>query len=178
MRVIMRAAIGVTGASGCTTISAFWRAIRMKNLFEPGRAAELTERLEQVRPDSPRLWGKMTAPQAMAHCAIAMEWAVGDTVAPRMMIGRVIGGLVRKMAVRNDDPMKRNAPTAPDLRVADERELATERGRLIRLIDRFSTGGPAACTTHPHSFFGRMSPDEWAVLMYKHVDHHLRQFGA
>lgn len=150
----------------------------MKNLFESARATELTERIERVRADSPPLWGKMTAPQAMAHCAVAMEWAVGDTVAPRMMIGRVIGPLVRRMAVRDDAPMKKNAPTAPDLRIADERELATEKVRLIRLIERFSTGGRAGCTTNPHSFFGRMKPEEWAVLMYKHVDHHLRQFGA
>jgi hypothetical protein len=150
----------------------------MKNLFDPMRAKELTERTERLRPDSPRLWGKMTAPQAMAHCAVALEWAVGDTRAPRMMIGRVIGGMVKRMAVRDDEPMRRNAPTAPDLRITDERELTAERTRLIGLIERFRAGGPAGCTTHPHAFFGRMTPDEWAVLMYKHVDHHLRQFGA
>ena len=150
----------------------------MKNLFEPARAAELTGRIENVRADSPRQWGTMTAPQALAHCAVAMEWAVGDTHAPRMMIGRVIGPLARRMAVRNDDPMPKNAPTSPDLRIADEHELDTERARLIRLVDRFNAGGPAACTTHPHSFFGRMTPDEWAVLLDKHVDHHLRQFGV
>ena len=150
----------------------------MKNLFDPARATELRERIQRLRPDSPRVWGKMTAPQAMAHCAVALEWAVGDTVAPRMMIGRVIGGVVRRLAVRNDDPMVKNAPTSPDLRIADQRELATERARLTSLIERFSTGGPGACTTHPHSFFGRMTPDEWAVLLDKHVDHHLRQFGV
>jgi len=95
-----------------------------------------------------------------------------------MLVGRLFGGFVKNMAVRNDDPMKRNAPTAPDLRITDERELATEQARLIRLIDRFSAGGPTACTTNPHAFFGPMTPDEWAVLMYKHVDHHLRQFGV
>jgi hypothetical protein len=150
----------------------------MKNLFEPARATELTERIERLRPDTSRLWGKMTAPQAMAHCAIAMEWAVGDTCPPRMMIGRVIGGLARRKVVSNDDPMARNTPTSPDLRITGERDLAAERPRLIRLIQRFSSGGPAACTTNPHTFFGRMSPDEWAILMYKHVDHHLRQFDA
>jgi hypothetical protein len=150
----------------------------MKNLFDPARATELRERIQRLRPDSPRDWGKMTAPQAMAHCAVALEWAVGDTVAPRMMIGRVIGGVVKRLAVRDDEPMKRNAPTAPDLRIVDQRDLAIDQARLTRLIDRFSTGGPAGCTTHPHAFFGRMTPDEWAVLMYKHVDHHLRQFGA
>jgi hypothetical protein len=150
----------------------------MKNLFEPAHATELTERIERLRADSRPLWGKMTAPQAMAHCSRAMEWAVGDTRPPRMLIGRLIGGMVKRMAVRDDAPMKRNAPTAPGLRVTDERELASERARLIRLIDRFHAAGPAGCTTHPHGFFGPMSPDEWAVLMYKHVDHHLRQFGA
>ena len=98
---------------------------RVKNLFEPGRAAELTERIERLRADSPRQWGTMTAPQALAHCAVAMEWAVGDTHAPRMMIGRVIGPLARRMAVRNDDPMPKNAPTSPDLRIADEHDDGT-----------------------------------------------------
>jgi hypothetical protein len=150
----------------------------MKNLFEPARAAELTERLDRLQPDSPRLWGKMTAPQAMAHCAVAMEWAVGDTRPPRMLVGRLIGGLAKRMAVRNDDPFQRNGPTAPSLVITDERDLATERARLRRLIERFAAGGPGGCSTHPHSFFGRLTPDQWAVLMYKHVDHHLRQFGA
>lgn len=150
----------------------------MKNLFEPSLVAELTERLERVRPDSPRLWGKMTAPQAVAHCATSLEWALGDRRPPRMFVGRLIGGLVKRLALSNDKPLRRNAPTAPDLVVSDDRDLAKERLRLRGLIDRFAAAGPAGCTTHPHSFFGRLTPDEWAVLTYKHVDHHLRQFGA
>lgn len=61
--------------------------------------------------------------------------------------------------------------------VQDERELEAERARLLGLIDRFAAG-PQACTRHPHSFFGKMQPDEWATLMYKHLDHHLRQFSV
>ncbi len=49
---------------------------------------------------------------------------------------------------------------------------------MSRLIDRFATAGREGCTSHPHSFFGRLTPDEWAILMYKHLDHHLRQFGV
>src|SRR5689334_1179793 len=150
----------------------------MKNLYESGRVAELTERLERLRPDSSRQWGRMTAPQAMAHCAVAMEWAVGDTQEPRMLIGRLIGGLALRKTTRNDDPMPRNSPTSPALRITDERDLAVEAPRLRRLLERFAAAGPEGCTTNPHSFFGRMTPEEWAVLMYKHVDHHLRQFGA
>ena len=62
--------------------------------------------------------------------------------------------------------------------VEDERDLGIEQKRLCGLIDRFVAAGPEGCTTHPHSFFGRLTPQEWAILMYKHVDHHLRQFGV
>ena len=82
------------------------------------------------------------------------------------------------MALRNDEPMRRNSPTVKGLVVQDERDLGMERERLLALIDRFAAAGPAGCTKHPHSFFGRLTPDEWAILMYKHLDHHLRQFGV
>jgi hypothetical protein len=59
-----------------------------------------------------------------------------------------------------------------------ELALNTERKHLNALIDRFAKGGPKGCTTHPHFFFGLMTPDAWTILMYKHLDHHLRQFGA
>jgi hypothetical protein len=74
--------------------------------------------------------------------------------------------------------MKRNSPTAPFLIVHEEPEFIAERARLSTLVDRFANGGPTTCTTHPHTFFGSMTPEQWAILMYKHVDHHLRQFGA
>jgi transposase InsO family protein len=82
------------------------------------------------------------------------------------------------MVFRNDDPMRKNSPTARGLIVADERDFGTERARLSGLIDKFAAGGAARCTRNPHSFFGRMTPEEWAILTYKHLDHHLRQFGV
>lgn len=150
----------------------------MKNLFEPASVAELKERIGRLTPDSTRQWGKMNAAQAMAHCSTSMEMAVGDCNPPRVLIGRVIGRMVKPLAIGNDKPMKKNSPTAPVLVVKDDRDLNTERTRLLRLIDRFAAGGPSRCTTNPHTFFGPLTPDEWAVLMYKHVDHHLRQFGT
>ena len=150
----------------------------MKNLFEAARVEELKERLDRLRPESEREWGKMNAAQAVAHCSTAMEWAVGDVVAPRMFVGRIIGGLIKSKVVGDDEPMRRNSPTVPTLVIVDERDLAKERQRLRGLLDRFLTSGPAGCTKHPHSFFGRLTPEQWAILMYKHVDHHLRQFGV
>lgn len=150
----------------------------MKNLFEATTADEVKARTGRLSHDSERQWGKMNAAQAAAHLAASMEMAVGDRLPQQMLLGRVIGGFVKPMVLGNDDPMRRNSPTMPGLVVSDERNLETERARLCALIDRFTAGGPQGCTTHPHSFFGRLNPQEWAILMYKHLDHHLRQFGV
>ena len=150
----------------------------MKNLFEPATVEEVQQRLAQLRPDSERLWGKMNAAQMVAHCSGGMEWAVGDKKPPRMFVGRILGVIVKPMALKDDEPMRRNSPTSKDLVVDDDRNLEVERLRLRGLVERFALAGPKGCTTHPHSFFGRLTPEEWAVLMYKHLDHHLRQFGA
>ena len=150
----------------------------MKNLFEAARVEEVKERIARLKPDSERQWGKMNAAQAVAHCSAAVEWAVRDRIPPRMFLGRIMRRIVKPMVFRNDEPMRRNSPTAKDLVVQDERDLGTERERLRGLIDRFAAAGPAGCTTHPHSFFGRLTPEQWAILMYKHLDHHLRQFGV
>jgi hypothetical protein len=150
----------------------------MKNLFEAGAAAVVKERLARLRPDGGRLWGRMNAAQAVAHCAASLELALGERRPPRKLLGRLIGPLVKPLALGDDRPMRRNSPTVPGVEVEDERELGAERQRLCSLIDRFVEAGPAGCTTHPHSFFGPLTPQEWAVLMYKHLDHHLRQFGA
>jgi hypothetical protein len=150
----------------------------MKNLFDAATATEIKERIARLGPGSTRLWGKMSAAQAMAHCATTMEWAVGDSFAPRMFAGRILGPLVKSKVLKDDAPIGRNAPTAKSLVVADERDLGKERQRLCELIDRFSAGGTQACTKHAHTFFGPLTPEEWARLMYKHLDHHLRQFGV
>jgi hypothetical protein len=150
----------------------------MKNLFEAARVEEVKERIARLRPDSERLWGKMNAAQALARCSAGLELAVGDRIPPRLFLGRIIGRMVKPMALGNDEPMRRNSPTVKDLVVQDKRGLGTERERLRGLIDRLAAAGPKGCTTHPHSFFGLLTPDEWATLIYKHLDHHLRQFGV
>ena len=115
----------------------------------------------------------------LAHCSVSMQWAVGERVPEKGALpARLMGRLVKPMVFRNEDPLRKNSPTAKSLIVADERDLGKERDRLSRLIDRFAAGGAAGCTKNPHSFFGKMTPGEWAILMYKHLDHHLRQFGV
>jgi hypothetical protein len=150
----------------------------MKNLYDPASAAEVRARIASLSPASPRQWGRMTVAQALAHLAASLEWAVGDQRPPRMMLGYVFGPIAKARTLRDEKPIPRNTPTAPELLVRDDRDLERERRRLLALVDRFTAGGPAGCTTHPHTFFGRMAPDEVSVLLYKHLDHHLRQFSA
>ena len=150
----------------------------MKQLFEPATAAEVKARLGHLRPDSERRWGTMSAAQAVEHCARGLEQALGDRRPPRMLVGRLLGWAIKPLALGNDAPFRPNSPTVPELVVADARDLDVARARLIGLMDRVVASGPAGCTTHPHSFFGRLRPDEWGELMYKHLDHHLRQFGV
>ena len=151
----------------------------MKNLFDAMVANQVKARLGWLGPQSERCWGKMTAAQMVAHCALGMQWAVGEVAPDKGAPGaRLLGRLVKPMVFRNDDPLRRNSPTAKSLIVADERDLSQERERLLGLIDKFVAGGAAGCTRNPHSFFGKLKPEEWAILTYKHLDHHLRQFGV
>ncbi|MEO7042709.1 MAG: DUF1569 domain-containing protein [Gemmatimonadaceae bacterium] len=147
----------------------------MKNLYQPLVVNEVRERIARLRPDSRPLWGRMNAAQACAHLTLALENALGDTVLPRHVLGRLIGGRIKRSMLAKGKPMGRNAKTHPSVIVVGDRDFDVELPRLLRAIDRFAIG-PAACTKHPHFFFGDMTPDEWATFMYVHLDHHLRQF--
>jgi hypothetical protein len=154
------------------------RSHRGKNLFEPAAVKEVKERMARLRPDSERLWGKMKPAQMLAHCSAAIGMAVGETRPPRILLGRLLGRMAKKSLITNGTPMRRNSMTEKSVLVTDERDFAAERQRLRESIDRFAAGGPGICTKHPHFFFGPLTPVEWAVLMYQHLDHHLRQFGV
>ena len=149
----------------------------MDTLFDPANRAALTSRLEALQPSSPRQWGKMNPPQMLAHCSIAMEDACGDTTRKQALIGRILSPFF-KSVVLGEKPMRKNAPTNPAFVVADERDFTRERARLTTLVQRFADAGPAAAEGRTHVFFGRLTGDQWGHLAHKHLDHHLRQFGA
>ncbi len=150
----------------------------MKSMFQAASVEEIQQRLSALGPNSSRQWGKMNPAQMMAHCSLGLEMAAGEIRPPRALIGRILGPVVKPMALRDEEPMRRNSPTSKELVVGDDRDFGVERKRLSSLITRFAAAGAASCTSHPHAFFGSLTPDEWAILMYKHLDHHLRQFGA
>ena len=149
----------------------------MKNLFESSSAIEIKKRIERLGPDSERQWGAMTAAQMLAHCSAWMEVVAGLKNPPRSFAGRIFGKMAKK-PILGEKPIRRNMPTEKSLIMDGERDFVAEQRRLLDWVDRFSAGGPDQCTSHPHCFFGYMTPLEWAIVGYKHLDHHLRQFNG
>lgn len=149
----------------------------MKTLFDASDRNALEARIRALTPENRRLWGKMNAAQALCHCQRPLETAVGDKPMKQAFIGKLIVPFIRK-TIFSEKPFGKNSPTDPTFVVADERELNAERDQLLKLIDRFVAQGPEGAGRETHSFFGKLSGAEWGELMYKHIDHHLQQFGA
>lgn len=149
----------------------------MKNLFQPEALEEIKQRIDKLQPNSKHLWGKMEVAQMLAHCTVSLEVATGQKTPPRIFIGRILAPFI-KSAFTNDKPLRKNTPTDKSFLVIDQRNFEKEKAKLIEIINQFSAGGPEKVTSHPHSFFGKLTPIEWSTGMYKHLDHHLRQFGV
>jgi len=149
----------------------------MKNLFQPDAVDEVVSRIGRLQPAAQRQWGTMDVAQMMAQCSAALDLASGRLVRPRILLGRLIGPLVRPI-YSNDKPLSRNSPTDKKLVISDQRDFNREQEQLKTRIQQFHEGGEAQCTKHPHPFFGALTPHEWSTGMYKHLDHHLRQFGV
>jgi hypothetical protein len=149
----------------------------MKNLFQRESVDEVIARIDKLEPATPRQWGTMDVAQMMAHCSGALDMASGRLNLPRALIGRLIGPLF-KSVYTNEKPLSRNSSTDPKLVVSDQRDFLREQEQLKLRVRGFQEGGESQCTQHPHPFFGALSPHDWSRGMYKHLDHHLRQFGA
>jgi hypothetical protein len=153
----------------------------VKNLFDSSVAGDTKRRIMELHDDSQRLWGTMTVAQTLAHCTSGLEMAMGVINPKRAPFpANVMGLLIKPLVFGNDKPMRRNSPSVPELFSADPTKCGfeQERGDLIAAFERFTREGAAGCSQHPHPFFGPLKPQQWAILMYKHVDHHLRQFGV
>jgi len=149
----------------------------MKNLFDRESVSEILDRINNLQPASAAHWGKMNVAQMLAHCSAAMDLASGQLNIPRVFLGRILGPFVKSIYT-NEKPFSKNSPTARELLFANPAEFSREQQLLCAKVQEFFAGGEARCTRHPHPFFGPLTPKEWSRGCYKHLDHHLRQFGV
>lgn len=149
----------------------------MKTLFQIDTVDEVINRINKLTPETQRLWGKMNVNQMLAHCSVGMKTATGELYLKSGFFLKLIGGFFKSQTT-DGKPFRKSSPTHPGFIIGDTEGFEKEKHNLIGLLNKFHQGGEALCTTNPHSFFGKLTPTQWSSLMYKHVNHHLSQFGV
>jgi Protein of unknown function (DUF1569) len=139
-------------------------------------ARGIRDRVARLSPDCTARWGRMSTQQMVCHLTESLKMALGELrVEPKRLPIRYPP---LKQLVVYAAPFPKNAPTAPELVItATPLPWSDDVARLETLIDRFTSC--AADSEWPeHPAFGRLSRRAWGVLAYRHLDHHLRQFGV
>ena len=150
----------------------------LPNIFTKNVANQLLERLDRLEPTSTAQWGKMNVAQMLAHCNVTYEMAFENKhPKPNFFMGLILKAFVKKIVV-NETPYKKNAQTAPAFIIADERDFAVEKDRLIQYLHKTVDLGENYFDGRASLSFGKLSSGEWNNMFYKHIDHHLKQFGV
>lgn len=150
----------------------------MKNIFETTTTHEVIQRINNIKPTSQPLWGKMNAAQMMAHCCVAYEMVYENKhKAPNIFMKFILKTFIKDSVV-GPKPYKKNSQTAPVFLIKDERDFDTEKNRLISYIKKTQELSEGFFDNKESLSFGKLSKDEWNVMFYKHLDHHLGQFGV
>lgn len=149
----------------------------MNSLFEESAKNEILRRISALSPQSRALWGKMNVAQMLAHCTGGLYLAMGKLKPKREPIGLLFGWLF-KSSYYNNRKFPRNIKTIKGGSFNGDHDFEKEKINLITTLEEFYLGGVNACTKHPHPIMGTFTPEQWGVGMYKHLDHHLRQFGV
>ncbi len=149
----------------------------MNSIFEQDSYSNIVSRVNALTPSTTRQWGTMTPAQMMAHVSGGLDFALGTTPTKKSFVGKLLGWMVKSNAF-NDKPFGQGAPTVPSIKMKEEKNFDSEKKHLLALLEKLHTGGSANATKYPHPFFGDLTGEQWGMHVYKHVDHHLRQFGV
>lgn len=146
----------------------------MKTIFDTKNVAALVNRINTLQSTSQAQWGKMDAYQMLKHCTLSEEMFQGKKLYKRLFIGKLFGGMAIKGILKNEDPIKKNQPTHPEMKITGTGNFENERTKWIELLQAYAT-----FSNHQfiHPFFGKMTTEQIGNYIYKHTDHHLRQFG-
>ena len=147
----------------------------MKSMWQEATQREMADRLAGLAPDRAAQWGRMTAPRMVAHLTQSFKSAVGELrVAPRS--GPLRYSPLKELVIYWL-PFPKNVPTSPEMLALEPMEWAADVAQLQDLMRRFAAKDPKSAWPE-HAAFGRLSGAQWGILMYRHADHHFRQFGV
>jgi len=146
-----------------------------KLLYDREVYEDCLRRIDTLTPDSRPEWGEMSVAQMLAHCAEIQEVANGKPLENTPFLVKLMGGFIKKMVV-NDKPYARSTRTHPQYLQTSERDFVSEKQRLIASLEalRAAENGPAT----RHELFGELSREQKGWSSFKHLDHHLTQFGV
>jgi len=150
----------------------------VKNIFVIAVVNELIARIQQLQATTQPIWGKMSVAQMLAHCNVTYEMAFENKHAKPAAFLQLILKLIVKKAVVNDTPYKHSLKTAPAFKIVDTKNFEEERNRLIAYIQKTQSLGADYFDGKTSHSFGALNKNEWNNMFYKHLDHHLSQFGV
>lgn len=149
----------------------------MQSLYDVTVYNEVIQRIYTLSPESKAQWGKMNVSQMLAHCKEAFRVPLSEKKMPRIFAGLIFGWAI-KSKLYDENPWKKNLPTSPNFLIKDQREFTKEKEQLLSLVNKFYAAGPTGSGKFPHPFFGTFTSEQWGKAMFKHLDHHLKQFGV
>ncbi|MCX8019931.1 MAG: DUF1569 domain-containing protein [Chitinophagaceae bacterium] len=149
--------------------------MEIKNLLHPDVKQEMIGRIERLKPEAQRLWGKMSVDQILAHAQAPFKIAYGELTIHAPFFMKWIMRFFKK-TLFDDKPWQKGLPTLKQLKTDGNRyEFENVKKELISYISRFSVEN-IRITKHP--VFGPLTTEQWGKMQWKHLDHHLRQFGV
>ena len=146
----------------------------MKSIWQKSSRENLESRLDKLGANTQPKWGKFTAPQMVCHLIESLRMGLGDLDVPARKTP--FKRFPLKQIIIYVAPFPKGAPTAPELLAREPQEWNGEVTALKNLLGSFAGGSYKSFPEHPA--FGKLSRRAWGVLIYKHMDHHLRQFGV
>ncbi len=151
----------------------------MKNIFDKTVSDEVITRIEKLTPQTQPLWGKMSIEKMLAHCNVTYEmvYEEGKHKKPNALIKFILKSFVKNKVV-GEAPFTKNGQTAPQFIIKDERAFEAEKKRLIEHIQKTQELGENYFENKESHSFGTLKAKEWNNMFYKHLDHHLSQFGV
>ncbi|MFN8273340.1 MAG: DUF1569 domain-containing protein [Flavobacteriaceae bacterium] len=149
----------------------------MPSIFNPADNQLMIDRIEKLTPETQGLWGKMSVNQMLVHCTKAIEVAFGKMELKVLFIFKLLGRLLKNKVIVNGN-LDKNSPTAKEFVIKDQPDFEQSKKQLIEALQKFAQEGPSCIKLKNHPFWGPLNTEEWDMLMWKHLDHHLKQFGV
>ena len=150
----------------------------LPNIFSKEVSNQLIERINKLTPDTQPKWGKMSVDEMLAHCCVSYEMAYENKYPRPNAIMKFIIKLIAKNAVINEEPYKHSERTAPQFIITGKRNFDLEKKRLIDYINKTQQLGESYFDNKESHSFGKLNKTEWNNMFYKHLNHHLSQFGV